>query len=198
MRKILLVIGLIFGSFQFSQAQFIHGIGMTASGLFGRISKYSAFGGSSYDFSMSQFSFAYFPRYNFVENDNSSVSVGAPVALGAGIASNSYSGDASFYFAYEVPVVLDYNIGLKSTEDNDNGFGGYIGAGFSYYHVGMSESMSADFNGTTYGPLLRGGVRFHIPSKNDDPKVMSLGIFYKKGMESTKLTTIGFNLIVDL
>jgi hypothetical protein len=46
---------------------------------------------------MEQTSFCYFPRLNIVENENNSISIGTPVAIGVGIARNTYGNDAEIH-----------------------------------------------------------------------------------------------------
>jgi hypothetical protein len=169
----------------------MHSLGGDVSILFGTIRKSS----SSSTFAMQQTQLCYFPRYNFVENDNSSVSIGAPLAVGIGIASNSYGGDNGIAFSYDVSTALDYNIGAKSTLDNDRGFGGYFGAGFGYRHVNISYSSYSDFKGTTYGPLVRAGVRFAWGAERS--KFLTVGTYFKMGMDKDKLQTLGFHVLHD-
>ena len=148
-------------------------------------------------FNLYQTNFTYFPRYNFIQNSNSSVSVGAPVGIGFGVANND-SGDPGFVFAFDLPAVIDYNIGCKSTPDNERYFGGYLGAGFGYYHVSVSGSSYSNFNGNTYGPIVRAGVRIGSAKESFHGHALTIGFFYKKGLEAAKLTTIGCNALVDL
>ena len=75
---------------------------------------------------LAQTNLTYFPRLNFIENENSSISIGFPVGIGVGIVSSTSGDDAGFYFAYDLPATLDYNIGVKSTSENENTFGGYL------------------------------------------------------------------------
>lgn len=168
--------------------------GATISGLSGKINtQYSSSG-----FSMTQTNLTYFPRYNFIENDNSSVSIGAPVGIGIGLATNTFGSDVGVAFAYDLPLVLDYNIGCKSTMENENTFGGYFGVGFGYYKVNISGSSYSDFKGTSYGPMLRGGVRIGSDKESWSGHGITIGIFYKEGLEADKLKTFGFNVLYDL
>ncbi len=177
-----------------SAQSLMHSFGANISVLYGKITSPS----SSASFAVSQTNLSYFPRYNFIENENSSVSVGLPVGVGIGIASNTYGGDAGVLFAYDIPVVVDYNIGCKSTMENERNFGGYVGAGFGYYKVNISKSVYSDFNGSTYGPIVRGGVRFSSSKEGWNGHGISVGVFYKKGLEKDKLNTVGFNVFFDL
>lgn len=172
----------------------MHGFGVTISGLYGKITTPY----SSSSFSLAQTNLTYFPRYNFVENENSSISIGFPLGIGIGIASNTYGNDAGISFAYDLPATIDYNIGFKSTSENEKTFGVYFGAGFGYYKVSISGSQYSDFKGATYGPLFRGGVRIGSSDESWHGNALTIGMFYKKGIEKDKLTTIGFNVLYDL
>lgn len=174
--------------------QLMHSFGATFSVLYGKVNTPS----SSYSYSLAQTNFTYFPRYNFIENENSSISIGAPVGAGIGIAQNTYGNDVGLLFAYDLPIVLDYNFGCKSTYENDNTFGGYLGVGFGYYRVNISKSEYSDYNGSTYGPIFRGGVRIGSSNESWNGHGITLGMFYKKGLEKDKLSTIGFNVLYDL
>lgn len=172
----------------------MHGYGATISILTGKLkTRYSS---SSY--TLQQTNLTYFPRYNFVESENTSVSIGTPVGIGIGIASNTSGSDVGVAFAYDLPVVIDYNIGCKSTMDNEKYFGGYFGLGFGYYKVTISQSQYSDYKGATYGPLVRGGVRIGSSNESWKGHAVTIGVFYKKGIEKDKLTTIGFNVLLDL
>ena len=172
----------------------MHSYGATISILTGKVK--TPYSSSSY--TLEQTNITYFPRYNFTENENSSLSIGAPVGIGIGIATNTSGSDAGVAFAYDLPVVIDYNIGCKSTRENEKNFGGYFGLGFGYYKVSISQSQYSDYKGETYGPLVRAGVRFGSANESWKGHAVSVGLFYKKGMEKDKLTTIGFNVLVDL
>lgn len=153
---------------------------------------------SNTDFTMSQTYFSYFPRYNFVENENSSISIGAPVGLGFGLSRNTYGDDAGIAFAFDLPLVVDYNIGCKSTYDNEQTFGGYIGAGFGYNYVSVSSSSYSNFKGSSYGPLIRGGVRIGSNRESWAGHAITIGMFYKKDLQENPFNSFGFNVYYDL
>ena len=81
----------------------MHVYGATISVLTGKVK--TNFSTSNY--TLEQTNFTYFPRFNFVEAENSSVSIGKPVGIGIGIgiASNTIGNDAGIAFAYDLPVV---------------------------------------------------------------------------------------------
>lgn len=172
----------------------LHSYGATISVMFGDIkTSYS-----TSKLSLAQTNLTYFPRYNVLENENSSISIGLPLGIGVGVASSTDGDDAGIYFAYDLPLVIDYNIGCKSTIENENIFGGYFGIGFGYYKVNISKSQYSDFNGASYGPLFRAGVRIGSYNEAWNGHAFTVGVFYKKGLEKDRLNTIGFNVLYDL
>lgn len=185
---------LLFGSFQSLTAQsLMHSFGITTSIMQGKTSAYD-----QSNFSLRQMYFSYFPRYNFVENDNSSISIGAPVGIGFGGARNTYAGDIGLAFAYDLPLVIDYNIGCKSTYENDQTFGGYLGAGFGYNYVSISGSSHSDFKGSSYGPIFRAGVRIGSVQESWAGHGITIGLFYKKDLQENPFNSFGVNVYYDL
>ncbi len=182
--KLLLVALTLFFSTVSGKAQgFMHSAGVTLSTLLKK--------GES----MMQMNLSYFPRYNFIESERSSVSFGLPVGAGIGIASNTLGSDYGVAFAYDLASALDYNFGYKSTIDNDSRMGGYIGTGFGYYRVNISKSSYSNTTAATYGPMIRGGLRFGSEAWNG--LGLTVGVFYKKGIEAAKLNTVGFHVLAD-
>ena len=175
--------------------QLMHSFGLSISVLQGTLHEGP---GNSESFAVEQNNFTWFPRYNFVENENSSISIGTPLGIGIGIVSNTYGDDAGVLFSYDLPVVIDYNIGCKSTKENENNFGGYFGVGFGYNKVNISESSYSDFNGASYGPLFRAGFRFGSSNESWNGHGLTAGVYYKIGLDKDKLHTIGFNILYDL
>jgi hypothetical protein len=175
--------------------QLMHSFGLSLSVLQGTLHEGQ---GSSESFAVEQNNLTYFPRYNFIENENSSISIGAPIGIGIGLVSNTYGDDAGVIFSYDLPLVIDYNIGCKSTKTNDRNFGGYFGVGFGYNKVNISESSYSNFDGVSYGPLFRAGCRFGSSKESWGGHAVTVGAYYKIGINNDKLTTIGFNVLYDL
>jgi hypothetical protein len=175
--------------------QLMHSFGLTISVLQGTLQQGA---GNSESFGVEQNNLTYFPRYNFVENENSSISVGAPIGIGIGLVTNTYGNDVGVLFSYDLPLVIDYNIGCKSTKDNDKNFGGYFGVGFGYNKVNISGSSYSDFDGSSYGPLFRAGFRFGSSNESWNGHGITAGAYYKIGIDQSKLYTIGFNVLYDL
>ncbi|MFT3945958.1 MAG: hypothetical protein QM763_03200 [Agriterribacter sp.] len=191
LKAIIPVITLIFISQVVKSQSFMHSAGATISILDGKSTD-----GNNNAVSLFQTSASYFPRYNFVEYDNTSVSVGMPLGVGIGIANSIYN-DYGLAFAYDIPLVLDYNFGYKSTMENDSRVGGYLGAGFGYYGITVSKSSYSDFSARSYGPMVRAGFRFTTPRDRENGHGVTVGLFYKKGLEKEKFNTYGCNVYFD-
>lgn len=144
-------------------------------------------------FSMTVAHLSYFPRFNFIENDNSSISIGLPIGAGVNLVKDLYSG-SGISWGFDLPVVLDYNMGLKSTQENESSFGGYLGVGFGYMYTSYSISGDVD-KVISYGPIFRGGIRL---STGEGRWNNTVGLYFKPGLESQKFKTFGLNFLVDL
>jgi len=188
---LLLICGLAGGA----RAQFMHSFGGSVDVMWAKIGPEGYQDNVTFVFK----DLNYFPRYNIVENGNSSISLGAPLGLGFGSVSNFSNGTSSLYFAVDAPLVADYNFGWKSTTDNNSRVGGYVGGGFGYRYTSFSYSDAyygdGGFHANSYGPLIRGGVRLGMGGSDMG---LTLGLFYKVGLEKEKYKTIGINVLVDL
>jgi hypothetical protein len=190
----LLIISIFFFSVNRLAAQnLMNSAGFSISVLQGRLHQGEGFE----SFEVEQNNLSWFARYNLIEGENSSLSIGAPVGAGFGLVTNTIGGDVGILFSYDLPLVIDYNIGCKSTVDNDRTFGGYFGGGFGYNKVIISASSYSDFNGASYGPLIRAGFRFGSSTESWNGHAITAGAYYKMGLEHDKLHTIGFNVLMD-
>jgi hypothetical protein len=133
----------------------------------------------------------YFFRYNLTETEKSSISIGVPVSIGLGSANDPNNDAAGLYFATDISLGAFYNSGLKSTKENENNFGYFVGGGISYGYIGLYYDKQT-FKISTYGPMVYSGVRF--PIKNE---VLSVGLFFRYGLEKEKLKTYGLKLMKD-
>jgi len=146
-----------------------------------------------YSFIMEEVALTYFPRINFETGNNTAFSIGIPVAVGAGIASDANNDNSGVYFSYDVSAIADYNIGKGATETTEKRFGYFLGAGFSYGYVNLA--LTTDLNKiSSYGPLIHAGARFGIGSSHG----ITTGLYYKFGLESMKFTTVGIQVLADL
>ena len=136
-QKINLTLLLLVGLTTVAQAQrFTNSAGLTFEYIYGTV------GGAapkSYNLILTPYYITYSPRFNMLETGSTSLSIGAPVGIYIG----GYSGtvnysqfgfsstinDSGWLFGYELPVVLDFNLGKGATHDNDNRIGAYIETG---------------------------------------------------------------------
>ena len=132
----------------------------------------------------------YFPRYNFVEGEKSSFSVGAPVSFGVGLVNTSF--DRGFMLAGDASLGLYFNQGHMATKKSNSKFGFFLGGGFSGGFANIFlESVSPKLK--SYGPMVHAGFRF--PFTDDNAQI---GLFYRHGLEADKFRTFGLKLGVDL
>ncbi len=192
MRKktIILLVVLFFSFLQGSTQSFMQSIGANLSILKAKINTPY----ERYTFVMSVNHFSYFPRVNLSESENSSFSVGLPVGAGIGILTENGGNATGIAWGFDLPIVADYNFGCKSTPDNPNRSGGYVGAGFGYMYTAWNAGDGTE-NANSYGPIGRCGLRFGSANGNWN---MTLGIYIKFGLEATKYKTFGFNVLADL
>lgn len=198
MKKCTLLVALLFPvAFAFSQS-FTHGVGLsvfvtTASGGNAAVGE----------------GVTYSPRFNFLENEDFSLSVGVPLTIGiSGSYSsnyNSYSGtttDNTLGLLLNAPVIVNFNFGAGSSKDNESRFGFYIGGGAGY-HYGKYNVDSTDSygNGYTYQASINGigvagnaGIRFAVGrgTHNVDAKVM-----YMKAMDNSKANIFGIGALFN-
>ena len=189
---LLAVLACLLSLSSFSQ-EFMHSIGATPTLL---VSKDNPETGTE-KFTLFQTVVTYFPRLNVISNGNSSVSIGAPVGVGFGIVRDLGGNADGFSFAYDLPAVIDYNFGCKATPESEGNFGGYLGAGFGYFNVNISNSSFGSFSGATYGPIFRGGLRFGSSSEKWGGHGMTIGLNYKIGLEKSKISSYGIAVLYD-
>ena len=201
-QKINLTLLLLVGLTTVAQAQrFTNSTGFTLEYIYGTV------GGAapkSNNLMLTPYYITYSPRFNMLETGSTSLSIGAPVGIFiggySGTVNNSQFGysstinDNGWLFGYELPVVLDFNLGKGAIRDDDSRLGAYIGTGYSYSRFNIFGSHYSNYHGTSIGPLIRGGVRLRLGACN----IASLGMFYKQGREHEQFNTIGFNFLCDL
>jgi len=120
----------------------------------------------------------YSPRLNLVEvGDNSTVSIGTHIGLAVQVSTQQGSS-----FIYDIPIVAEYNFGQASNNDNDSGFGFYIGGGYGIHN-------SSAFNDPISGPVVNGGLRFVIADKPLD-----LNVSYLIGSDDINVLGVGIQL----
>ncbi|HNR18026.1 MAG TPA: hypothetical protein PKG90_15265 [Chitinophagaceae bacterium] len=170
---------------------FMHGLGATVNVMTAKINNPS----ERYTATVSFTNFTYMPRLIFGEKESSSFSLGFPVSAGVGFGSDVF-GESHIYYGGELPLVFDFNKGRKSSPDNEDNFGWYIGTGFSYTLTNWTTGGSTD-KLNSYGPLLRFGVRFGGGS-NHPERATTVGLSFKPGLEEAKFKTFGIVVLMEL
>lgn len=136
---------------------------VTTKITFGQVSFSHALGGAFYlsDLASSP-ALVYSPRLNFVElNDEMTISAGTHLGFGF-----NYSTDGTDnYFAYELPIVAELNLGNSSSPNSDASFGGFAGLGYALNKMGNSSVFGASYNNAA-GLYVNAGLRALI---NDRP-----------------------------
>jgi len=198
MKKYALLMVLFFtGTFAFSQS-FSHGVGVA-------VFVTTAKGGNA---AVAE-GFTYSPRFNFIENEDFSLSVGVPLSVGiSGSYSsnyNSYSGsttDNTLGFMADVPLIVNFNFGAGSTPDNDSRFGFYIGGGMGY-HYGKYNVDSTDYYGDGYtyqatingvGPAGNIGCRFAVGRGTHNVEAR---LTFMKSLDNSKANIFGMGALFN-
>ncbi|HEV3222288.1 MAG TPA: hypothetical protein VGZ90_05385 [Puia sp.] len=165
-------------SFAFSQT-FMHGVGVntfiqSASGYSTQV-----VGGLTYS-----------PRINFMETDNTSLSVGIPMSIGVSASASTY-GSNSAALMFDAPLVLNFNYGAGSSKETESRFGFFGGAGFGYHT--SEDSYSDGYNNYTdkmsgFGPVGNAGIRIGVGSGSHN---IEIRLSYMKTLDTSKSSIFG-------
>jgi hypothetical protein len=153
--------------------------------------------------------FTYSPRFNFIENEDFSLSVGVPLSVGF---SGSYSSNYDSYsgtttnntlgFMADVPLIVNFNFGAGSTPDNDSRFGFYVGGGLGY-HYGKYNVDSIDYSGNGYtyqatingiGPAGNVGCRFAVGRGSHNVEAR---LTFMKALDNSKANIFGMGALFN-
>lgn len=139
----------------------------------------------------------YSPRFNFLETETMSVSVGIPLSLGASGSYNSRGyGENNLSVMLNAPLIVNLNMGAGSTRDDESRFGFFVGAGFGY-HFGSFNNVTTDGFGnvyddagtvSAYGPVGNAGIRIAVGSSGHNIEVKGS---YMKGIDKSKANVFG-------
>ncbi|MBV9988776.1 MAG: hypothetical protein JO301_13950 [Chitinophagaceae bacterium] len=207
-QRILLIGSLVLFSFKVSaQVSIAQGLGFYASATNvtgqARGLKDSVLTDCNFHLQLRQFGLVYIIRAELAQWKAGSVSIGSPVKLGLGFTGNynsaDFNGSTTRYcdtvrgaaLAFELPLVMDLNIGLHSAADEKGNFGFYIGAGYCYSYANLHTSVGK-FRFDGFDPLLRAGIRM---GRNWETR-WSLGFAVKGSGSSTR--TYGLQILKEL
>ena len=184
MKKITLIAAMTLACFAGFSQSFMHGAGLN-------VFVANASGGQTYV----NGSISYCQRFNFIEQEDMSVSVGVPFTVGvSGSYSANYnsqygsSSSNTLSFMLNAPVIINLNMGAGSTKEAESRFGYFVGAGFGYHYgtYNISDIINGDEVGTKFsamGPVGNAGVRFAVGSGSHNIEVR---LQYMKGINDVK------------
>ena len=188
MKKNLLVllVSVLSATAGFSQS-FMHGVGLNLFVATAPGGKAAVDGGITYS-----------PRFNFIEQDNMSVSIGIPFTVGV---SGSYSADYNSQYGssssntlsvmLNAPLIINLNMGAGSTKTTESRFGYFIGGGFGYHYgtYNVSDILNQGYEDytveklNTFGPVGNAGLRFAVGHGTHNVEVR---FQYMKGLGDSK------------
>ena len=194
MKKILLLTLIVLTTLMVtttSYAQFSFGAGLTYFVSTGKIPS-GALQNNDVPSYVAQGAFVY-PRYRFNVKKNSSLSAGLPISVAfSGFSSRELGNNLNA--TLDLPVVLDYNIGLGATEqfsEDNKIFGGFVGGGFGFtstsggygYTTTAGEDKIAKFR--SFGPMVHAGIRAFVANRT-----YFIRGAYKIGLDKLKMNTV--------
>lgn len=152
--------------------------------------------------------FTYSPRLNFLEHQNTSLSVGIPlgVAIGGsyeGHFGNNYSYQSgSLRFVFNAPVLLNFNYGKGATRNADKRFGFFAGAGYGFHYSNQNDFYhDDDINNVrflsedqTTGPVANAGMRIGVGRRTHN---IEIKFSYMKGVGNYRPDIYGFGTLFN-
>jgi hypothetical protein len=153
--------------------------------------------------------FSYSPRYNFIETDALSVSVGVPLNIGI---SGSYSFNYSSYYGSEenntlgfmvnAPLMVNLNVGAGSSRETESRFGFFVGGGFGLHYGDVGRLVTDQYGdplyksqySAVYGPAGNAGIRIAV---GRNQKNIEIRLSYMKGVDDTKTNIFGVNTMFN-
>ncbi|MFY0256186.1 hypothetical protein ACDQ55_19785 [Chitinophaga sp. 30R24] len=184
MKKIILLTFACISCFSAYSQRFMHGVGIIIFADNVTSSNTSTIGGLTYS-----------TRFNFLEKDNMSISVGVPLNIGLG---GRFSGDYNsssdnsesnnLRFMFNLPVVFNLNFGRGSTRSAHNRFGFFAGAGYGYYYGSRNENYkdsqlreyNTSYKYNTTGPVANAGFRIGVGKTHN----LEVKLSYMKGLNN--------------
>lgn len=146
----------------------------------------------------------YSPRFNFLETEALSVSVGVPLSAGISFSTSIYStsyyddnDDVSVGVVLNAPLIVNLNMGRGSTKENTQKFGYFVGAGAAYYHGDFIDSYDDTYSINAFGPAANAGFRLGVGRKHRN---IEIRFSYMKGINDNKRTRFddfGNSIIVN-
>lgn len=173
--------------------------------------------------SIASFGLTYAIRYNVMETEKMSLSIGMPISFGGSGSGGGKKQDGYFdsdgnYISYytdedkegpytkqrtmlDIPLVIQFNFGALSTATNKNRLGFFAGGGLGY-HYGPVNVKHSDRNGNTYtdsttqhsvGPMGNIGFRIGLGKKRSG--AIELKLSYMKSVTRRNADIYGISLL---
>lgn len=208
-KMVLLAIACMVGSHAFSQ-RFFHSLG------------FPVFVDHSLSKSIVSFGLTYAIRYNVMETEKMSLSIGMPISYGGsghgpGKKEEWYYDSEGNYVSYytdeekegpftkertmvDIPLVIQFNFGALSTAANKNRLGFFAGGGLGY-HYGPVNVKYPDRSGNTYtdsttqhsvGPM--GNIGFRVALGKERTGAIELKLSYMKSVARRTADIYGISL----
>lgn len=209
-KTVLLAMACMVGSHAFSQ-RFFHSLG------------FPVFVDHSLSKSIVSFGLTYAIRYNVMETEKMSLSIGIPLSYGGsgngpGKKEDWYYDSEGNYVSYytdedkegpftkertmvDIPLVIQFNFGALSTATNKNRLGFFAGGGLGY-HYGPVNVRHTDRNGNTYtdsitqhsvGPMGNIGLRVALGKAHSG--AIELKASYMKSVTRRNADIYGISLL---
>jgi len=132
----------------------------------------------------------YSPRVNFLElGDEFTLSAGTHISLG--YSGNSRTGPSSLVF--DLPLMLETNIGNSSTPDANSDFGGFFGIGYGISKLLSSDELLGTDTNNASGMVINGGVRVNI---QDYPLALRISYLLNKMKEGDNVFGVGLFIVL--
>ena len=144
------------------------------------------------------FGFVFSPRYIFSIKYNSYFSVGIPLTTGFSRLDDSNSVDLRIGIMADIPVILNYNLELGTSEKGTSRFGFFAGGGFGYHYNNFTTgkengTITQQINGI--GPVVNAGSRFSLGK--DRIHNFEIRLSYMKILAASKPDLFGIGCIFN-
>jgi hypothetical protein len=174
MKKTILSLSLFFMVGTVFSQSFMHGAGINY------LVRTSSAGGGYF-----AYGFTYSPRFNFLENEKLSISVGLPLNIAVSVGFNEDITAINYGAVVNAPLIFNLNMGRGSTMENRNKFGYFFGGGMAFHNGDLISDFSDFETGSenAFGPAGNAGMRFGVGGQH---KNIEVRFSYMKGLNENK------------
>lgn len=109
----------------------------------------------------------YNPRINFILHPEATLSIGIPLSVMYNFQNEKLSGQSQGQFAYELPMVINFNFGHGSNFSSRQHWGGFVGIGYGINSLEVRDTESNSSNLVNVeGTYVNLGFRFLMNYKH--------------------------------